>query len=83
MWGLRPPIILISSLVSSIAFALVEVVVCRHVVDLPVRLLQWVVLPSFRCIPLTRLLLLLGCIGSVQPSATAFVRFAVLLHHFE
>jgi hypothetical protein len=27
--------------------------------------------------------LLLGCIGSVQPSAMAFVRFTVFLHHFE
>jgi hypothetical protein len=41
------------------------------------------ILPSLRCIPLTLLLLILGCIGSVQPSAAAFVRLAVFLHHFE
>jgi hypothetical protein len=71
------------SFVSSIAFALVGVDGCGEVVDLPERLLLWVVLPSFLCIPLTLLLLLLGCIGSVQPSVAAFVRFAVFLHHYE
>jgi hypothetical protein len=83
LWGLRSPIVLMPSFVSYVAFALVGVIVCRHIVDLSVRLLRWVVLPSFRCIPLTLLLLFLGCVGSVQPSAAAFVRFAVFLHHFE
>jgi hypothetical protein len=83
LWGLRSPIVVMPSFVSSVAFSWVGVGVCRHVVDLPVRLLWWMVLPTFQCITLTLLLLFLGCNGSVQPSATAFVRLAVFLHHFE
>jgi hypothetical protein len=81
--GLRSPIVRMPSFVSLVAFALVGVSGCRHVVDLPVRLLRWVVLPTFLCIPLALLLLLLSCIDSVQPSTTAFVKFALFLLHFE
>jgi hypothetical protein len=80
---LRPSAILVSALVPAAASVLVLVRGCRYVVDLTVCLLRWMILPPLRLVPLPLLLLLLRCIGSVKPSAAAFVGFAVFLHDFK
>jgi hypothetical protein len=51
--------------------------------DLTVCLLRRVILPSPWLVPLTLLLLLLGCVSSVQPSATTFIGLAVFLHYLK
>jgi hypothetical protein len=54
-----------------------------YIVDLTVCLLQRVILPSPWLVPLTLLLLLLGCVSSVQPSVTAFIGLAIFLHYLK
>jgi hypothetical protein len=80
---LRPSAILVSALVPTAAPVLVLVRGCRYVVDLTVCLLQQVILPPLRLVPLPLLLLLLHRIGSVKPSAAAFIGFSIFLHHFK
>jgi hypothetical protein len=70
---LRPSAILVSALVSTTVPVLVLVRGCRYVVDLTVCLLRRVILPPLRLVPLPLLLLLLRRIGSVKPSAAAFI----------
>jgi hypothetical protein len=82
LW-LRPSAILVSALVPAAASVLVLVRGCRYVVDLTVCLLRWLILPPLQLVPLPLLLLLLRCIGSIKPSAAAFVGFAVFLHDFK
>jgi hypothetical protein len=55
----------------------------RYIVDLTVCLLRRVILQPLRLVPLPLLLLLLRCVGSVQPSATAFIGLAVFLHYLK
>jgi hypothetical protein len=80
---LRPSTILVSALMPAATSVLVLVGGCRHVVDLTVCLLQWLILPPLRLVPLPLLLLLLRCICPVKPSAAAFVGLAVFLHDFK
>jgi hypothetical protein len=82
LW-LRSSAVLVSALVPAAASVLVLVRGCRYVVDLTVCLLRWLILPPLRLVPLPLLLLLLRCIGSVKPSAAAFVGLAVFLHDFK
>jgi hypothetical protein len=79
---LRPPVMLVSTLVPA-APVLVLVGGRRHVVDLTVHLLRWLILPPLRLVPLPLLLLLLCCVCPVEPSAAAFVGLAVLLYDFK
>jgi hypothetical protein len=62
---LRPSAIFVSTFVPTAILVLVVVRGRRHIVDLTVCLLRWVVLPPLRLVPLPLLLLLLRCIGSV------------------
>jgi hypothetical protein len=80
---LRPSAILVSALMPVVASVLLLVGGCRHVVDLTVCLLLWLILPPLRLVPLPLLLLLLRCICPVKPSAAAFVGLAVFLHDFK
>jgi hypothetical protein len=80
---LRPSAILVSALVPTTVPVLFLVRGCRYVVDLTVCLLRRVILPPLRLVPLPLLLLLLRRIGSVKPSAAAFIGLAVFLHDFE
>jgi hypothetical protein len=80
---LRPPVILVSALMPAAASVLVLVGGRRHVVDLTVCLLRWLILPPLWLVPLPLLLLLLRCICPVEPPATAFVGLAVFLHDFK
>jgi hypothetical protein len=77
---LRPSTIFVSAFVPTALPILVLVRGCRYIVDLMVCLLRRVILPPLRLVPLPLLLLLLHCIGSVQPSATAFIGLAIFLH---
>jgi hypothetical protein len=80
---LRPSAIFVSAFVPTTVPILVLVRGCIYVVDLTVCLLRRVILPPLRLVPLPLLLLLLHCVGSVQPSAAAFIRLAVFLHYFK
>jgi hypothetical protein len=80
---LRPSAIFVSAFVPATVPILVLVRGCRNVVDLTVCLLRRVILPRLRLVPLPLLLLLLRCIGSVQPSAAAFIGLAIFLHYFK
>jgi hypothetical protein len=80
---LRTPVILVSALVPAAASVLVLVGGRRHVVDLMVCLLWWLILPPLRLVPLPLLFLLLRCICPVKPPAAAFVGLAVFLHNFK
>jgi hypothetical protein len=80
---LRPSGIFVSTFVSIAVLILVLVRWRRYIVDLTVCLVRRVVLPPLRLVPLPLLLLLLRCIGSVQPSAAAFIGLAILLHYFK
>jgi hypothetical protein len=82
LW-LRPSSIFVSTFVSTAVPILVLVRWRRYIVDLTVCLIRRVVLPPLRLVPLPLLLLLLRCIGSVQPSAAAFIGLAILLHYFK
>jgi hypothetical protein len=79
---LRPPVMLVSALVPA-ASVLVLVGGRRHVIDLTVVLLRWLILPPLRLVPLPLLLLLLRCVCPVEPPAAAFVGLAVFLHNFK
>jgi hypothetical protein len=81
LW-LRTPVILVSALVPA-ASVLVLVGGRRHVVDLTVCLLWWLILPPLRLVPLPLLLLLLRCICPVEPPAAAFVGLVLFLHNFK
>jgi hypothetical protein len=79
-----PPAILVPSFVPTAIPILVLVGGGRrYIVDLTVCLLRRVILPPLWLVPLTLLLLLLGCVSSVQPSATAFIGLAVFLHYLK
>jgi hypothetical protein len=80
---LRPPVILVSALMPAAASVLVLVGGRRHVVDLTVCLLRWLILLPLRLVPLPLLLLLLRCICPVEPPAAAFVGLAVFFHDFK
>jgi hypothetical protein len=80
---LRPFAIFVSAFVPTTIPILALVRGCRYVVDLTVCLLRRVILPPLRLVPLPLLLLLLRCIGSVQPSAAAFIGLAIFLHYFK
>jgi hypothetical protein len=80
---LRPSGVFVSAFVPTTVPILVLVRGCRNVVDLTVCLLRRVILPPLRLVPLPLLLLLLRCIGSVQPSAAAFIGLAIFLHYFK
>jgi hypothetical protein len=80
---LRPPAVFVSTFVPTAVPILVLVRGRRYVVDLTVCLLRRVILPPLRLVPLPLLFLLLCCIGSVQPSAAAFIGLAIFLHYFE
>jgi hypothetical protein len=80
---LRPSAILVSALVPATIPVLALVRGCRYVVDLIVCLLRRVILPPLRLVPLPLLLLLLRRVGSVKPSATAFIGLAIFLHDFK
>jgi hypothetical protein len=85
MWllWLRPSAILVPSFVPIAVPILVLVGGSGYIVDLTVCLLRRVIFPPLRLVPLTLLLLLLGCVGSVQPSATNFIELAVFLHYLK
>jgi hypothetical protein len=80
---LWPSAILVSALVPTTVLVLVLVRECRYVVDLTVCLLWRVILPPLRLVPLPLLLLLIHRIGSVRPSAAAFIGIAIFLHDFK
>jgi hypothetical protein len=80
---LRPSAIFVSAFVPTTVPILVLVRGRRYIVDLTVCLLQRVILPPLRLALLPLLLLLLTCIGSVQPSATAFIGLAIFLHYLK
>jgi hypothetical protein len=85
MWllWLRPSAILVPSFVPAAVPILVLVEGRGYIVDLMGCLLRQVILPPLRLVPLTLLLLLLGCVSSVQPSATAFIGLSVFLHYLK
>jgi hypothetical protein len=85
MWllWLRSSTILVPSFVPTAIPILVLIGVRGYIVDLMVCLLRWVILPFPWWVPLTLLLLLLGCVSSVQPSGTAFIGLAVFLHYLK
>jgi hypothetical protein len=78
---LRSSNILVPSFVPTAVPILVLIGGRGYIVDLTVCLLRRVILPLPWWVPLTLLLLLLGCVSSVQPSVTAFIGLAVFLHH--
>jgi hypothetical protein len=80
---LRPSAVLVTTLVPAAASVLVLVGGCKYFVDLTVCLLRWLVLLHLRLVPLPLLLLLLRCMCQVEPTAAAFVGFAVFLHDFK
>jgi hypothetical protein len=80
---LRPSAIFVSTFVSTAVPILVLVRGRRYIVDLMVFLLRRVILPPLRLVPLPLLLLLLRCIGSVQPLAAAFIGLAIFLHYLK
>jgi hypothetical protein len=80
---LRPSAIFVSTFVPTTIPILVLVRGCRYIVDLTVSLLRRVILPPLWLVPLPLLLLLLRCVGSVKPSATAFIGLAVFLHYLK
>jgi hypothetical protein len=80
---LRPSAIFVSAFVPTAVPIQVMVRGCRYVVDLTVCLLQRVILPPLRLVPLPLLLLLLRRIGSVKPSAAAFIELAIFFHDFK
>jgi hypothetical protein len=82
LW-LRPSAIFVSTFVPTAIPILVLVRERRYNVDLTVCLLRRVILPPLRLVPLPLLLLLLCCVGSVQPSATAFIELAVFMHYLK
>jgi hypothetical protein len=85
MWllWLRSSTILVPSFVPTAVPILVLIGGHRYIVDLTVCLLRRVILPSPWWVPLTLLLLLLGCVSSIQPSATSFIELAVFLHYLK
>jgi hypothetical protein len=80
---LRPSAIFVSTFMSAAVPILVLVGGRRYIVDLAVCLLRRVILPPLWLVPLPLLLLLLRYIGSVQPSAAAFIGLAIFLHYFK
>jgi hypothetical protein len=80
---LWPSAIFVSAFVPTAVPILVLVRRHRYIVDLTVCLLRRVILPPLRLVPLLLLLLLRRCIGSVQPSATAFIGLAIFLHYLK
>jgi hypothetical protein len=80
---LRSSAIFVSTFVPTAVSILVLVRGGRYIVDLTVCLLRRVILPPLRLVPLPLLLLLLRCIGSVQPSTTAFIGLAIFLHYLK
>jgi hypothetical protein len=85
MWllWLRPSAILVPSFVLVVVPILVLVRGRGYIDDLTGSLLRRVILPPLRLVPPTLLLLLLGCVSSVQPSATTFIGLAVFLHYLK
>jgi hypothetical protein len=83
MLRLRPSAIFVSTFVPTAFSVLVLVRGRRYIIDLTVFLLRRVILPPLRLVPLPLLLLLLRCIGYVQPSATTFIGLAVFLHYLK
>jgi hypothetical protein len=80
---LRPSAIFVPSFVPTTVPILVLIGGRRYIIDLTVCLLRRVILPPLWLVPLTLLLLLLSCVGSVQPSVTSFIRLAVFLHYLK
>jgi hypothetical protein len=85
MWllWLRPSAIFVPSFVPTAVPILVLIGGRRYIIELTMCLLRWMILPPFLLVPLTLLLLLLGCVSSVQPSATTFIRLAAFLHYLK
>jgi hypothetical protein len=83
MWllWLRSSVVFVPSFVPTAVPIMVVVSGRGYIVDLTGCLLRRISLPPLRLVPLT--LLLLGCVGSVQPSASAFIGLAVLLHYLK
>jgi hypothetical protein len=85
MWllWLRPSAVFVPSFVPTVILILVLVGGHEYIVDLTGCLLRRMSLPPLRLVPLTLLLLLLSCVGFVQPLATAFIGLAVFLHYLK
>jgi hypothetical protein len=82
LW-LRPFAVFVSTFLAIAIPILVLVGGRRNIVDLTGCLLWQVSLPSLRLVPLTLLHLLLGRVGSVQPSEAAFIGLAVFFHYLK
>jgi hypothetical protein len=80
---LWPSAIFVSTFVPTAVPILVLVRGRRYIVDLTLSLLRQVILPPLRLVPLPLLLLLLRCVRSIEPSATAFIGLAVFLHYLK
>jgi hypothetical protein len=85
MWllWLRPSAIFVPSFVPTVVPILVLIGGRRYIVDLMVFLLRRMILPPLWLVPPTLLLLLHGCVSSVQPSAMAFIGLAVFLYYLK
>jgi hypothetical protein len=79
---LWPSAIFVSTFVPTAVPILVLVRGRRYIVDLTVCLLRRLILP-LRLVPLPLFLLLLRCIGFVQPSAMAYIGLAIFLHYLK